>query len=56
MKIDLDEEFTYQDEINFMDLNRQMESRQQIFKSNNNNITIGFNNDTIYNKVELNKQ
>ena len=53
MKFDLDDEdFTFQDEAIFMDLNRQMESRQQTFKSNNNNNTLGFNNDTIYNKIE----
>lgn len=52
MKFDLDDEdFTFQDEAIFMDLNRQMESRQQIFKSNSNN-TFGFNNDSIYNKIE----
>lgn len=52
MKFDIDDEFTFQDEINFMDLNRQMEAREQILKNNSNNVTIGFNDDAIYNRIE----
>lgn len=46
MKFDFDE-FTFQDEINFMNLNNQMDNVQ--IKSNT---TMGFNNDTIYQKIE----
>ena len=46
MKFDFDE-FTFQDEINFMNLNNQMDNIQ--IKSNT---TTGFNNDTIYQKIE----
>jgi len=46
MKFDFDE-FTFQDEINFMNLNNQMENLQV-----KNNDTMGFNLDTIYQKIE----
>lgn len=46
MKFDFDE-FNFQDEINFMNLNHQMESQQQKV-----NPTFGFNEDSIYNKIE----
>ncbi len=46
MKFDFDE-FTFQDEINFMNLNNQMESLQV-----KNIDTMGFNLDTIYQKIE----
>lgn len=46
MKFDLDE-FTFQDEVNFMNLNYQME-RQQL----KTNASVGFNDDTIYHKIE----
>ena len=49
MRFDLDE-FNFQDEINFMNLNDQMEKNNQA-KSNH---TIGFNDDTIYQKIEVN--
>lgn len=48
MKFDLDEdEFSFKDEIDFMNLNYQMEN--QPIKVNP---TMGFNEDTIYNKIE----
>ncbi len=46
MKFDFDE-FTFQDEISVMNLNRQMENWQ--VKTND---TMGFNRDTIYQKIE----
>ncbi len=46
MKFDFDE-FSLQDEINLMNLNHQMEN-QQI----NLNASFGFNDDTIYHKIE----
>ncbi len=49
MRFDLDE-FNFKDEINFMSLNNQLENQQL----KNGNITIGFNEDTIYNKIENN--
>ncbi len=48
MKFDFDE-YNFQDEINLMNLNRQMES-QQI--KTNLNPSIGFNEDTIYHTIE----
>ncbi len=48
MKFDFDE-FSFQDEINFMNLNYQME-HQQI--KTEINPSIGFNNDSIYHKIE----
>ncbi len=47
MKYDFDE-FSFQDEINFMNLNKQMENTKQM----NFDTTIGFNNDIIYQKIE----
>lgn len=46
MKSDFDE-YTFQDEINFMNLNYQMENQHL-----NLNKTMGFNDDTIYHKIE----
>lgn len=46
MKFDFDE-FTFQDEISVMNLNRQMENWQ--VKTND---TMGFNSDTIYQKIQ----
>lgn len=46
MKFDLDE-FTFQDEINLMNLNYQMQSQQMDL-----NNTMGLNDDTIYHKIE----
>ena len=46
MKFDLDD-FSFQDEINFMNLNHQMDKQQL-----NINSSFGFNNDEIYNKIE----
>lgn len=46
MKFDLDE-FTFQDEINLMNLNYQMKNQQ--YGLNN---TMGLNDDTIYHKIE----
>lgn len=48
MKLNFDE-FSFQDQINFMNLNYQMESQQLKTK---NNSSIGFNEDSIYRKVE----
>ncbi len=49
MKFDLEEdEFSFKDESSFMNLNYQMENQQL----KNGNSTIGFNEDTIYNKIE----
>lgn len=47
MKFDFDE-YNFQDEINFMNLNQQMENRQVKMNS-----SMGFNNDSIYDKVEI---
>lgn len=47
MKFDFDE-YNFQDEINFMNLNHQMENRQVKMNS-----SMGFNNDSIYDKVEI---
>lgn len=49
MKFDFDE-YNFQDEINLMNLNHQMENQQ--FKTEMNP-SIGFNNDSIYDKVEI---
>lgn len=49
MRFDLDE-FNFKDEINFMNLNNQIENQQV----KNGNVTIGFNVDTIYHKIENN--
>ncbi|MCI8384499.1 MAG: hypothetical protein HFJ33_06565 [Clostridia bacterium] len=46
MKFDFDN-FSFQDEANFMNLNNQMQSQQ--IKANG---TLGFNDDTIYDKIE----
>lgn len=46
MKFDFDE-FSFQDEINLMNLNHQMENQQM-----NVNTSFGFNNDAIYHKME----
>lgn len=51
MKFDFDE-FNFQDEINLMNLNNQMEDLGRI----KFNETIGFNEDTIYAKIDENKQ
>ena len=48
MKFDFDE-YNFQDEINLMNLNHQMENQQTI---KNGNASFGFNEDTIYNKIE----
>ena len=48
MKFNFDE-FSFQDQINFMNLNYQMESQQLKTK---NNSSIGFNEDSIYRKIE----
>lgn len=48
MRFDFDE-YNFQDEINLMNLNRQMESQQM---KTNGNASFGFNEDTIYNKIE----
>ncbi len=47
MKFDFDE-FSFQDEINLIHLNNQMESAQHIKFDE----TVGFNEDTIYTKIE----
>lgn len=47
MRLEFDE-FDFQDEINFMNLNDQMEKASQI----KFNTTLGFNDDTIYQKIE----
>ena len=47
MKFDFDE-FSFQDEINLIHLNNQMENLGHI----KFNETIGFNEDTIYSKIE----
>lgn len=47
MRLDFDE-FSFQDEVNFMNLNDQMQRTGKM----NFNSTIGFNNDTIYQKIE----
>lgn len=47
MKFDFDE-FSFQDEINLIHLNNQMENFGQIKL----NETTGFNEDTIYSKIE----
>ncbi len=49
MKFDFDE-YNFQDEINFMNLNHQMKNRQVKMKMNS---SMGFNNDSIYEKVEI---
>lgn len=49
MKFELDE-FSFQDEINLMNLNNQMQNQQ--IKPNG---TMGFNEDTIYHKIDPNK-
>ena len=46
MKFDMDE-FSFQDEINLMNLNYQMKNQQS-----KENPILGFNEDTIYNKIE----
>ena len=48
MKFDFDE-FSFQDEINLMNLNHQMENQQ--LKTNKNS-SFGFNEDTIYNNIK----
>ncbi len=48
MRFDFDE-YNFQDEINLMNLNRQIEN--QHIKTNGN-ASFGFNEDTIYNKIE----
>ena len=48
MRFDFDE-YNFQDEINLMNLNHQMENQQTI---KNGNASFGFNEDTIYNKIE----
>lgn len=48
MKFDFDE-YNFQDEINLMNLNRQMKNQQL---RTNIEPSIGFNNDTIYNQIE----
>lgn len=48
MKFDFDE-YNFQDEINLMNLNYQMEKQQ--FKTEMNP-SIGYNNDSIYHKIE----
>lgn len=48
MKFDFDE-YNFQDEINLMNLNHQMENQQ--FKTEMNP-SMGFNNDSIYHKIE----
>ncbi len=46
MKFDFDD-FSFQDEVNLMNLNYQMQKQQL-----DTNTSFGFNNDTIYNKIE----
>ncbi len=48
MRFDFDE-YNFQDEINLMNLSHQMENQQTI---KNGNASFGFNEDTIYNKIE----
>ena len=48
MRFDFDE-YNFQDKINLMNLNHQLEN-QQI--KTNVNASFGFNEDTIYNKIE----
>ena len=49
MKSDFDE-YTFKDQIEFMNINSQMKQQQL-----ENNENIGFNNDTLYNFIEQNK-
>lgn len=46
MKFNMDE-FTFQDEVYFMNLNHKMQSQQLEF-----NHTMGLNEDTLYHKIE----
>lgn len=48
MKFNFDE-FSFRDQVDFMNLNNQMENQQLKTKID---ASIGFNEDTIYNKIE----
>lgn len=43
------DEFSFKDEINFMNLNYEIQNQQQLLKNQN---TFGFNNDTLYNGID----